>query len=286
MPIENLITKIYVLVHDYLKTEQTLRKRGPKPKLTDAEVITMEIVGEFLGHGADKRIYDYFRTHWKVLFPKLGCRTTFTRQAANLWSAKQMMQTKLAKQISPEDDLFLTDGFPIPTCNRKRVTKKNPFLGIGGFGYCAAKDFNYFGFKGHFVTNRKGLVLGFTIAAANIDERDVLPEVVVGKQGMIIADKGLIRPMLTELLAEQGLNLQTPLRKNMNDKRPKKLVNTMMNIRRLVETVLSQFSERLNMQSIRAKDLWHITAKIGRKVLTHTVAFLFAGSLKFDSILA
>jgi hypothetical protein len=285
MPLEDFIIKTYILVDDFLKTLPTLRKRGPSPQLTDAEVVTMEIVGEFLGHGSDKEIYDYFRTHWLSWFPKMGCRTAFTRQLANLWGIKMEFQKGMVQRISPDNDLFLFDGIPLPTCNPKRMSRRNHFYGTGGFGYCAAKDKKYFGFKGHAVVNQQGLILNFTFAPANIDERDVLPELVTKYKGMLIADKGLIRPELTELLASQDLNLQTPLRKNMKDPRPKSVVYQMMNVRRLIETVFGQLTDRFNIQSIRAKDIWHLTAKIGRKLLAHTVAFFFAGSLNFDAIL-
>jgi hypothetical protein len=285
MPLEDFIIKTYILVDDFLKIIPTLRKRGPSPQLTDAEVVTMEIVGEFFGHGSDKGIYDYFRTHWLSWFPKIGCRTSFTRQLANLWSIKMEFQKEMVQRISADNDLFLFDGIPMPTCNPKRMSRRNHFYGTGGFGYCAAKDKKYFGFKGHAVVNQHGMILNFTFAPANIDERDVLPELVTEYKGMLIADKGLIRPALTELLASQDLNLQTPLRKNMKDPRPKPVVHQMMNMRRLIETVFSQLTDRFNIQSIRAKDLWHFTAKAVRKVLAHTVAFFFAGSLKFDDIL-
>ena len=66
------------------KDEKTLRSRGPHPKLSDTEVIVMKIVGKSIGIDEDKAIYRYFRDHWHPLFPELGTRTTFLRQAANL----------------------------------------------------------------------------------------------------------------------------------------------------------------------------------------------------------
>ena len=36
------------------------RKRGPEPKVLDAEVITMEIAGNSLDLNCDKTIYRYF----------------------------------------------------------------------------------------------------------------------------------------------------------------------------------------------------------------------------------
>ena len=39
-----------------------VRTRGPAPTLADSEVLTMELVGEFLGYDQDIAIYRYFRT--------------------------------------------------------------------------------------------------------------------------------------------------------------------------------------------------------------------------------
>lgn len=140
-------------------------------------------------------------------------------------------------------------------------------------GYCAAKDEKYFGFKGHLLMSSHGVPLSFTMAAANIDERDVLPELVEGLKGLLIADKGLIRPELKGFLMGLGLSLETPLRDNMKETRPSWLVKKIKSVRRKVETVIGQFVERFNIQKIRAKDLWHLTAKVGRKILAHIMAF-------------
>lgn len=232
MPLEDFMIHIYLIVDNFLKTVGRIRKGGFQPKLTDAEVITMEIVGEYLGLGKDKRIYDYFKRQWLTWFPKLGDRTTFTRQCANLWQVKERLRLHLVNMIMPFCNLFLFDGLPIPICHIKRVRRKNPFFGQAAFGYCAAKDEKYFGFKGHLVTYTSGLILSYEIAAANIDERDVLPELTHNYKGLMIVDKGLIRPSLKEELEEHGLDLQTPLRDNMVDTRPKKWVQQIISIRR------------------------------------------------------
>jgi len=49
----------------------------------------------------------------------------------------------------------------------------------------------------------------------------------------------------------------------------------MMNMRRTVETMIGQLVDRFNIQSIKAKDLWHLSAKVGRKILAHTMCFMF-----------
>jgi hypothetical protein len=82
MPVDDFIIKVYICIDDFMKGLGKLRDRGPSPKLSDSEVLTMETVGEFLGFGSDKAIYDYFKIHWSEWFPNLGCRTTFTRQSS------------------------------------------------------------------------------------------------------------------------------------------------------------------------------------------------------------
>ena len=274
---DELIIAAYCVVDEMLKNvleDTKLRSRGPSPALTDSEVITMLIVGEYLGLESDKKIWTYFKRHWQSWFPGLGCRTSFTRQGANLWAVQSKIQEKISQELCQNKNLFLFDGFPIPVCNIKRYKKSNLFRGEGGIGYCAAKDVKYFGFKGHLLITQEGVTKSISVAAANIDERDILPEVCLNLSGDVIADKGLVRPELSQSMENQGLKLHTPLRRNMNDPRPVSFVFQIMNIRRKVETVIGQLVERFRIQEIKAQDSWHLLAKVGRKILAHTVCFL------------
>ena len=76
-----------------------LRQKGFAPALTDSEVIAMEIVAEYQGIDTDQAIWQYFRCHWLALFPQLKSRSTFVRQAANLWQYKSLLQQRLAQQL-------------------------------------------------------------------------------------------------------------------------------------------------------------------------------------------
>jgi hypothetical protein len=54
MPLEDSIITVFCWVDERLKAllgEHRLGRRGFAPKLTDSEVITMGVVGEFLGCG-------------------------------------------------------------------------------------------------------------------------------------------------------------------------------------------------------------------------------------------
>jgi hypothetical protein len=83
-----------------------------------------------------------------------------------------------------------------------------------------------------------GVVTTATFAKANIDERDVCPELVEKTQGLLLGDKGYIRPELTKELTWDDLHLKTPLKYNMVDGRPKTFLSWMKGTRRLFETVI------------------------------------------------
>ena len=70
MSVEDFIIYVYCCVDDACQklVRSPLRSRGFMPKLSDAEVITMEIVGEFMGKDQDKSIWRYFRNHWQTAF--------------------------------------------------------------------------------------------------------------------------------------------------------------------------------------------------------------------------
>jgi len=285
MLVDDFIIAVYCLIEKKYKNivnQNPLRKRGPQPALSDTEVLTMLVVGEYLGLGSDKKIWGYFKRHWHHFFPNIGCRTSFVRQGANLFGVLNQMQFQLCESFS-DTDLFLCDGFPIPVCNINRYKRSSPFFGEGAIGYCAAKDEKYFGFKGHLIITTKGTAASFAIAPANIDERDVLPGLAEGLNGDLIAEKGLIRPELTLELANQGLRLHTPLRKNIKDGRPESFVNQLMNVRRKVETAIGQLVERFQIQAIRAKDMWHLMTKALRKVVTHGICFIINQDINPDN---
>ncbi len=274
MPLEDFIILVYVVVDDWFrKFPHPLRKRGYPPAFTDAEVITLEIVAEYMGLEQDKQAWKYFNRHWQDWFPRLPSRTTYVRQCANLWRAKQQLQTALCHEMGVLDSrIHRADGFPMPLCNFKRAPRCRLFKGEAAHGYCASKNMTYYGFQGLVVVSSVGVVTGFTVMAANHDEAEGLYECMSGQTGLLEGDKGFIRPLHKEALSQMGLNLQTPLRRNMQDDRPEDYVKELMRDRRLVETVIGQLTERFNVQKLRARDSWHLTVRISRKILSHTMA--------------
>ena len=90
MPLDEFIINIYLMVEQYynLVVQKPLRRGGFAPKLSDSEVICMELVGEFMGMDQDKQIWQYFKNHWLSWFASLGSYPNFAKQCANLCFVK------------------------------------------------------------------------------------------------------------------------------------------------------------------------------------------------------
>lgn len=78
MPLEEFIITVFGWVETVFADVTAgvkLRTRGCTPRLSDSEVITLEIVGELLGHDGDEAIWTYFKRHGAAWFPGLGDRS-------------------------------------------------------------------------------------------------------------------------------------------------------------------------------------------------------------------
>ena len=148
MPLEDVIITLFCWIEEPLNPligDNRLRPRGFTPKLTDGEVLTMEVVGEFLGLDTDQPIGQYFRQHWPLWFPQRGSRPTFAQQAANLWAIKQQLHQPLVLDLGAvADPIHLVDGCPLPLCVLTRASRCRGFAGEADSGYCAAKKQFYF----------------------------------------------------------------------------------------------------------------------------------------------
>jgi len=88
----------------------------------------------------------------------------------------------------------------------------------------------------------------------------------------------------------QHIDLETPLRANMTDTRDPVFVKSLIKVRRLVETVIGQLTDHLHIAKVRARDLWHLTSRINRKILAHTMGIylnrmLRREPLQFDGLI-
>jgi len=276
---DTFIITVYCLVDEHyhqLTTICPIRHGGFVPQLSDVEVITMEICGEFFKLSCDTDLFAYFRHHYQHFFPKLSDRTLFVRQAANLWQLKAAIQHHLVHSSGQANDLVQSiDTLPLPVCTYTRGGRRDHCLRPDAdYGYCDAKKLHYYGFKLGLRITRCGLITHYPLLAArphDIHHLDALVEGFIG--GVVAADKGFIDQYRHAVLSDRhDLTVVTPTRARMTPTQPYRLRRSCARWRKVVETVGSQLTERFAVTRIRVRDLWHFQHRLIRKVLAHTVA--------------
>jgi len=278
MDLDHFIIATFCLVDDLMVAilgHRRLRRRGPAPKLADSEVLTMEIVGEYLSLHQDKAIFDYFRRHYPPFFPALRQRhrTPFVRQAANLCHLKECIWQRLLPRIGCEPWLQLVDSFPLPVCQFARAYRGRCFGGEAAFGYDGLLRQTFYGFRVHVLVAWPGVIVRFSLAPADVHETAVVPELVDGRQGIVVGDRNDWSPLLRETLAPQGLQLQAPFKQARQDPWPRRSAH-LSRVRYRIDTVFGPRVDRYLIKRVRTRDLWHLGHRLLRKVLSHTLAFL------------
>jgi Transposase DDE domain len=277
MSLADLLLHVYCWVDDalrHLRLDQP-RSRGPDPILADAEVITIEVVGEFLGLTCDARLFWHFRQHHRADFPALARvhRTPFVRQAANLWRLKQALHKELAKRLVPDDSCWLVDSVPVYACTFSRAKYSRLSRGHASYGRDHAQRQTYYGFRLHVRASREGVTRAFELAPANLADRAALPSLDLPAGSTGIGDRNYWSPELTAELAARGVTLHAAFSSRKKDPDPDWSA-ALSRERWLVETVQGQLAERYDVKRVRARDLWHLCHRVTRKVLSHTVAIM------------
>ena len=189
------------------------------------------------------------------------------------------------------DPLRLVDGCPLPVCVVTRAPRCRLFPEVADWSYCAAKNQYYDGLHGHLLITLNGLITACAVTSASGDEREALWELTEGFQGLLIGDKGYLSLSLQSELATVGIDLQTPLRANMTDPRPPGVVRQLTRARRRIETVIGQLTAQFHFEKIWARDIWHLTSRVARKILAHTLGIFInrhvgRSDLHFEGLIA
>ena len=275
---DDFIIQVYCQVCDHssqVLARHPLRQRGFGPSFTDEEVMTLEICGEYFGFDQEEALSAYFADHYRHFFPNLPSRTTFVRQAANLWQVKRLLQQRLT-EVSGQaaDAIQAIDTLPLPVCTYTRSSRDRCFKPEADYGHGAAKKLDYYGFKLGLRISRAGMIIQAPLLPARPHDSQLLPDLIAGFVGLVPADKGFIDAWRqTELARKRAIQLVTPRRKNMPEPPPatQQLIRWCRRWRKRIETVASHLTERFQIARTRAHDLWHYEHRLMRKVLAHTM---------------
>jgi len=222
------VTEIFCIVDDFCKemvqilnensieSDNSIKKRHKKSKLSDSEVITIMVLFHLKGYRCLKHFYIYYvQVHMQADFPETVSYNRFVElQSKSVLPMVVFLQTCCLGKCS---GISFLDSTVLKACHYKREKQNKVFKDIAAKGRGTMGWF--FGFKLHIIINERGEIIDFLITQGNVDDRQPLKDKAFHDKvfGKIFADRGYIGKDLFEKLFVDGIHLVTKIKKNMKN---------------------------------------------------------------------
>jgi hypothetical protein len=256
--LDTLATALYVTIDDLLQDAPHLAPWRPAvgiaPKLTDAELVTLAVMQALLGYTSEARWLRHAHTHLRHLFPYLPQQPSYNKRLRAAAGLLQRLVALLARATSLwTDDVWVGDSTPVE-CGRSRETvKRSELAGWAEYGYCASHSRYFWGLRLHLVCTLHGLPVGFALAGAKADEREVLLGILAANPSLLavrntqtlLADKNYYGRQFEADLAEQGVRLLRPARKGERAQAGGRLFKP---LRQVIESINQTFKGQLDLE--------------------------------------
>lgn len=275
---EDFILTVYVVIDElyrqFAPSEVIHRRHVLDAKLSDSEIITINICDELAGIDSENAWFSFVKKNYRHLFPQLCSRSRFNRTRRALMQTTELLRQKMISAFTiPFSPYFIIDSFPLAVCKFGRARYCRSFRGYGAdYGKCPSKKETYFGYKVHALVTLEGYITSFEITPASTDDREGLRDIVESQSDLVIlGDKGYVGENLMLEMKEQGICLLALKRSNSKINWSKSFRQLIFKLRRRVETVFSQLSEQLNAERVLAKSFQGLCTRLSNKILAYNL---------------
>ena len=260
----------FCLVAEKWVAQQSLslpaKKRGPKPNLCLSEVMTIIIWFHISHYRNFKHFYnDHVCKHLRSEFPGLVSYTRFVElMPATLPFLCLYMRSRMGKCTG----ISFIDSTRLPVCHNKRIYRHKVFDGLAARGKSSMGWF--YGFKLHLIVNEHGEILSFCLTPGNDDDRKPVPQLAKELFGKLFGDKGYLSQALFEQLYDQGVQLITPIRKNMKNKLMLLDDKLLSRKRSIIETINDQLKNISQILHTRHRSVTNFSVNMIAGLIAYT----------------
>jgi hypothetical protein len=180
MDLDTFLTQLYVQVDDWYKSEMAEQVKRPKAgtqKLTDSEVLTIALVGQWqvgVPWRSERGLVRYLQAHGRGWFPKMLERSAFNQRVRQLCMVLAALQRWIVTQIEEQNAAYeVEDGVPLPVCSVGQMQReKGHWLGQhSSLGHGGTGGGWFYGQRWWVSVNPSGLITGWLVGAAHLNER-------------------------------------------------------------------------------------------------------------------
>jgi hypothetical protein len=284
-----VLSTLFTIVDDTMKgsamIQETLKRPGPAPHLSDSEVITLALYQELIGEPREDHFFRLHQASLRPFFPGLNERSRYNRRKRDLWSVILAVRVSLQLVLDALEleETAAIDSAPVPCVSYKRSKQASDFVGTADYGVCSSKAMKYFGCKLHSVVSLTGLILGFLLTPARCYDNQPVAELLDSFSHhlqRLLGDGAYNDAVLQSYLWQhRSLQLLAPAKANQAPKRSPSAQKQLNRLRLIGETVNAQLQEQLHLSKHYAKSTWGLMTRIAAKVTAHSVGMMITSFL-------
>ncbi len=258
-----------------LNKDGNIKRPWPKPKFSDAEVITLSLLSEILMIDSENYLFKKLNKNYKKLFPNLIERSVYNKRRKMLFKLIETLRVNILQELTYGEDTFIVDSMPLPISKFSRAKRlkicKEDWATAPSFGYCAAQKTTYFGYKLHAITTVNGIITHFDLSKANMADIHYLEDIKEYYPGArLLGDMAYLSdPLQMELFETNRLLLETPKRRNQKNYR--KYPAVFRKVRKRIETFYSQMHDQFKIVNNYAKTFRGLSVSILSKITGYTL---------------
>ena len=219
--LDALLTALYVEIDDHVVPPRV--GRGRRPRLTDAELVTLAVAQVLLGVDNEHRWMRVAHGRLGHLFRYLPKQPDYNKR---LRAAAPLLAEAISHlaRVSPSwcDSLRLLDATPLPCGASRETARRSDIAGSGGYGFCASHSRYYWGLKLYLLSAPDGMPITWCLADPKLGEREVCLDLltiavetgVLAPGSTVLADKGLAGREIEAQVAALGLRMLRPDRRD------------------------------------------------------------------------
>jgi hypothetical protein len=280
--LDTLAIALYVRTDDLLKASPERVPWRPAvgivPQISDAEMVTLAVLQALLGYTSEARWVRSASQHLRHLFPRLPEQSGYNKRLRKLGGTIAWLTGMLARDTSMwTDDVWVVDSTPVE-CGRSRETaRRSDLAGWAEYGYCASHSRWFWGLRLHMLATLHGLPVGFALAGAKADERQVLlsilasdPDLAAMLPGQVlIGDKNYFGKDFEAGLAAAGLTLLRPARKGEAERPGSPFFKP---LRQTVESIFDTCKGQLDLEAHGGRTPAGVLIRVQQRILALTAA--------------
>ena len=177
LDLDTFLTAVYCVVDDLYRAEFAAGKPvrpGPKPALSDGEVLTLMVLAQWQRGRSERRFVAYAARHWRAYFPRLLERSAFNRRVRDLAGVLCALGPAVARRLAAvlgAPAYEAVDGVPVPLARRCRGDRHRLFAAEAGVGRGGSDRDWYYGVELVAAVDPRGAVTGFVLVPAGTEER-------------------------------------------------------------------------------------------------------------------